>query len=64
MTPVALAIRNADMQGNRIFDLPPDGPVDQAPYTPWRLVRDYGAAAGFDLMTADQVPSRGSIRVR
>ena len=59
VTPVALAIRNADMQGNRIFDLPPDGPVDQAPYTPWRLVRDFGAAAGFELMTADQVAIQG-----
>jgi hypothetical protein len=56
---VALSIRNADMQGDRIFDLRPDGPVDQAPYTPWRLVRDLGRAAGLDLMTADQVGARG-----
>jgi hypothetical protein len=59
LRPVVLSIRNADMQANRIFDLPPDGPVDQAPYTPWRLVRDFGAAAGFELMTADQVEIRG-----
>jgi len=57
--PVALSIRNADMQGDRIFDLPADGPVDQAPYTPWRLVREYGAAAGLEVMTADQVFARG-----
>ena len=40
LRPVALAIRNADFQDDRIFDLVSDGPVDQAPYTPWRLVRD------------------------
>jgi hypothetical protein len=57
--PVALSIRNADMQADRIFDLSPDGPVDQAPYTPWRLVRKYGRAAGFQLMTADQIGPRG-----
>ena len=59
MTPVALAIRNADMQADRIFELAPDGPVDQAPYTPWRLVRDRARAAGFEVMTADQVGPRG-----
>ncbi|HEY2593090.1 MAG TPA: hypothetical protein VGK33_04235, partial [Chloroflexota bacterium] len=59
MRPVALSIRNADMQADRIFDLPSDGPLDQAPYTPWRLVRDYGHAAGLQLMTADQVMARG-----
>jgi hypothetical protein len=53
--PVVLSIRNADMQGGRIFDLRPDGPVDQAPYTPWRCVRDLGRAAGLDLLTADQI---------
>jgi alpha(1,3/1,4) fucosyltransferase len=47
------------MQANRIFDLPSDGPVDQAPYTPWRLVREYGAATGLELMTADQVETQG-----
>ena len=47
------------MQGDRIFDLLPDGPVDQAPYTPWRLVREYGRAAGLDVMTADMLPRRG-----
>jgi hypothetical protein len=57
--PVALSIRNADMQADRIFELAPDGPVDQAPYTPWRLVREYGRAAGLDVMTADQVADRG-----
>jgi hypothetical protein len=59
LRPVALSIRNADMQAGRIFDLRPDGPVDQAPYTPWRLVRDLGRSAGLDLMTADQVSARG-----
>ena len=59
LRPVALSIRNADMQGDRIFNLQPDGPVDQAPYTPWRLVRDLGRAVGLDLMTADQVAARG-----
>jgi hypothetical protein len=59
LRPVALSIRNADMQGDRIFNLRPDGPVDQAPYTPWRLVRELGQAAGFELMTADQVDARG-----
>src|SRR5581483_8677840 len=59
MRTVALSIRNGDMQGGRIFELAPDGPVDQAPYTPWRLVRDLGRAAGFELMTADQVLARG-----
>jgi hypothetical protein len=59
LRPVALSIRNADMQGDRVFELAPDGPVDQAPYTPWRLVRERAAAAGFLLMTADQVPLRG-----
>jgi hypothetical protein len=57
--PVALSIRNADMQADRIFDLPSDGPIDQAPYTPWRLVREYGRAAGLDVMTADRVAARG-----
>jgi hypothetical protein len=57
--PVALSIRNADVQADRIFDLPADGPVDQAPYTPWRLVREYGRAAGLDLITGDQVAARG-----
>lgn len=47
------------MLGNRIFDLPADGPVDQAPYTPWKLVRDYGRAAGLDVMTADVLLERG-----
>jgi hypothetical protein len=59
LRPVALSIRNADMQGDRIFALLPDGPVDQAPYTPWRIVREQAAAAGFHLMTADQVFKRG-----
>jgi alpha(1,3/1,4) fucosyltransferase len=59
LRPVALSIRNADMQGNRIFDLPPDGPVDQAPYTPWRTVREHAHAAGMDLITADEVFARG-----
>lgn len=59
MKPVALSIRNADMQGDRIFELLADGPVDQAPYTPWRVVRERAAAAGFDVMTADRVHQRG-----
>lgn len=46
------------MQGNRIFSLRDDGPVDQAPYTPWRHVRDLALDAGLELMTADQVFSR------
>jgi hypothetical protein len=57
--PVALCIRNADMQEDRIFELQADGPVDQAPYTPWRRVRELAGAAGMDLMTADQVDARG-----
>lgn len=60
MRTVVLSIRNADMQDGRIFELAPDGPVDQAPYTPWRLVRDLGRDAGFELMTADQVLSHGN----
>jgi hypothetical protein len=59
MKPVALSIRNENMQGDRIFDLLPDGPVDQAPYTPWRLVRDQARTHGFELMTADRVWDRG-----
>jgi hypothetical protein len=59
LRPIALSIRNADMQADRIFDLRPDGPIDQAPYTPWRLVRDLGRGAGFELMTADQIGVRG-----
>jgi len=59
LRPLALSIRNADMQGDRIFELAPDGPVDQAPYTPWGMVRDAARRAGFDLMTADQVDDRG-----
>ncbi len=55
LRPVVLSIRNADMQGGRIFDLPPDGPVDQAPYTPWRRVRDVGLAHGLDFVTPDQL---------
>jgi alpha(1,3/1,4) fucosyltransferase len=47
------------MQGDRIFALRDDGPVDQAPYTPWGRVRDTGHEAGLDLMTADQVTARG-----
>jgi hypothetical protein len=60
MRTVALSIRNADMQAGRIFDLAPDGPVDQAPYTPWRLVRDLGRDVGFELVTADHVLSGGN----
>lgn len=59
LRPVALAIRNADMQGDRIFHLEDDGPVDQAPYTPWRLVRDLARERGLDVMTADQIAARG-----
>jgi alpha(1,3/1,4) fucosyltransferase len=59
MRPVALSIRNADMQADRIFELAADGPVDRAPYTPWRLVRDVGRDRGLDVMTADQVAARG-----
>jgi len=59
LRPVALSIRNADMQGDRIFELRPDGPVDQAPYTPWRLVREYGEAAGLQVMTADRIGALG-----
>jgi len=47
------------MLGDRIFDLAPDGPVDQAPYTPWKLVREYGRAAGLEVMTADVLLERG-----
>src|SRR4051794_10252618 len=47
------------MHDDRIFTLSPDGPVDQAPYTPWRLVRELGRDAGLDVMTADQVFARG-----
>jgi alpha(1,3/1,4) fucosyltransferase len=47
------------MLGDRIFDLASDGPVDQAPYTPWKLVREYGRAAGLEVMTADMVSARG-----
>jgi alpha(1,3/1,4) fucosyltransferase len=56
---VALSIRNADMQGDRIFQLADDGPVDQAPYTPWRRVRELGLECGLELITADQVAARG-----
>lgn len=47
------------MLGDRIFDLLADGPVDQAPYTPWKLVREFGRAAGLDVMTADMLFRRG-----
>lgn len=57
--PVALAIRNRNLLDDRIFQLPPDGPVDLSPYTPWRRVRELAAAAGLDLMTADRVAARG-----
>ncbi len=59
MKPVALAIRNADMHGNRIFELREDGPVDQAPYTPWRRVRELARENDMEVMTADQVFARG-----
>ena len=59
LRPIALSIRNQDMLGDRIFELKPDGPVDQAPYTPWQLVREMGRAAGLHVMTADQVDARG-----
>src|SRR5919199_927246 len=54
MRPVALAIRNENMQSDRIFELPPDGPVDQAPYTPWGRVRQLARDRGFRLFTADR----------
>jgi hypothetical protein len=57
--PVALAIRNSNLQDDQIFDLESDGPVDQAPYTPWRLVRDLAAEHGFMLLTADRVSTLG-----
>jgi hypothetical protein len=47
------------MQADRIFELAPDGPVDQAPYTPWRTVRDLARSVGLDVMTADQLTARG-----
>src|SRR5690349_13172154 len=47
------------MQGDRIFHLEDDGPVDQAPYTPWRLVRELGRDHDLDVMTADQIAARG-----
>ncbi|MGI9149406.1 MAG: glycosyltransferase family 10 domain-containing protein [Chloroflexota bacterium] len=53
--PVALAIRNPDLQKDRIFELVSDGPVDQAPYTPWRRVRQLAAEHGITLVTADRV---------
>jgi Glycosyltransferase family 10 (fucosyltransferase) C-term len=57
--PVALAIRNLNFQQDRIFELVSDGPVDQAPYTPWRLVRDLAREHGFLLLTADRVAPLG-----
>lgn len=56
---VALAIRNPDLQEDRIFELASDGPVDQAPYTPWRLVRELAGAHGLLVMTADRVAALG-----
>lgn len=52
---VAFAIRNEEFLDNRIFDLLPDGPVDQAPYTPWRRVRELGREHGLNLVTGDRV---------
>jgi hypothetical protein len=57
--PVALAIRNPNMQADRIFELVSDGPIDQAPYTPWRLVRDLARECGFLLVTSDRVAALG-----
>ncbi len=57
--PVALAIRNPDLQADRIFELASDGPVDQAPYTPWRLVRELAREQGMLLVTADRVAGLG-----
>jgi hypothetical protein len=57
--PVALAIRNPDLQEDRIFELVSDGPVDQAPYTPWRLVRELAREHGLLLLTADRVATLG-----
>jgi Glycosyltransferase family 10 (fucosyltransferase) C-term len=47
------------MLGDRIFELASDGPVDQAPYTPWRLVRELAREHGLLLMTADRVATLG-----
>src|SRR5262245_4220436 len=47
------------MQADRIFELRPDGPVDQAPYTPWLRVRELARDAGLEVMTADLVNPRG-----
>lgn len=52
---VAFAIRNQEFLGDRIFDLLPDGPVDQAPYTPWRRVRELARERGLKLVTGDRV---------
>ncbi len=57
--PVALAIRNADLQDDRLFGIGDDGPVDQTPYAPWRLVRELAREHGFWLMTADRVEAFG-----
>jgi len=59
LRPVALAIRNVDFLQDRIFELVSDGPVDQAPYTPWRLVRELAREHGYLLMTADRIPALG-----
>jgi len=59
LRPVALAIRNANFLQDRIFELVSDGPVDQAPYTPWRLVRDLAREHGFLLVTADRIAALG-----
>jgi hypothetical protein len=56
---VALAIRNPEFQQDRIFELVSDGPVDQAPYTPWRLVRELAAEHGLRLVTADRIAGLG-----
>ena len=59
LRPVALAIRNANFLQDRIFELVSDGPVDQAPYTPWRLVRDLAREHGYLVVTADRIPALG-----
>jgi hypothetical protein len=59
LKPVALAIRNPDLLADRIFELVSDGPVDQAPYTPWRLVRERAQEHGFLVLTADRVATLG-----
>ena len=56
---IALSIRNEEMLGNRIFELPSEASGYLSPYTPWSDVRHACRLAGLELITADMVEVNG-----